>query len=400
MTRISSNNRKISRFILLVLYEALILFLLILALIPESNTFKEFIENPLGLMHVNEKSIALALGLFLPLILPHIKSLKIFGTEVELRERINGVKEEIQNVRRESAIRQYDQERVFYATAASIRRGMDTQPRRENKSLDEAPLEIGMKDFPESRILAEIIYCLFNNINLPVKPPVMQQPTLGTFFNLRSGRIDLYVEYSGVGFMLAGLQVEGHTDERGKDRLNKLYKDWKLTWLSSIGFNNQHELVMLKKTAMKFEIVSISDLAEKSERFILGADREYFIRDTTFPRLELLGLRFQDVREVGIMERFRGLYEGEFDVGVGWTTDPQIKDTRLQRIKYDQKFPEIAQYAMLLCRTDIVHSVEDVLSKLQINEEEMRRLNSKAQRAGNTDLAIKGIATEFCRKLR
>ncbi|MFX0200241.1 MAG: glycine betaine ABC transporter substrate-binding protein [Candidatus Hodarchaeota archaeon] len=395
----NNSSRKIC---LLVLYEAIILFLLIAALIPKEITFKQFITNPIGLLpvlQVNEKSIALALGLFLPLILPHIKSLKIFGTEVELRERVNGIEGDIRKVRRESAIRQYDQERVFYTTAASIRRSMETQLRREKKSFDEVPLEIGMKDFPESRILAEIIYCLFDTYNLSAKPPTMQQPTLGTFFNLRSGKIDLYVEYSGVGFMLAGIQAEEHTAKSGQKRLNDLYKDWKLTWLSPIGFDNQHELVMLKEKAERFDIVTMTDLADKSDGFLFAANREYFIRESTFPRLERLGLRFRDVREADIGDRYSGLFKNEFDVGVGWTTDPQMTETRLHRIEYDRQFPAIAQYAMPLCRTDVVSYVKNALSKLRIDETEMRRLNRRAQRAFNTPLAIRGIAVEFCKKL-
>jgi osmoprotectant transport system permease protein len=197
---------------------------------------------------------------------------------------------------------------------------------------------------------------------------------------------------------------------RVREKLNEIYKGWGLTWLPPIGFNNKHELIMLQETAHKFRIQSISDLVHKSEGLTFAAPTEYFIRESTFPRLERLAekaetpLRFRDVREVDIQDRFSGLLAGEYDVGVAFTTDPQMEDPRLQKIDWDAHFPEITQWAMPLCRSDVLmyYPIQDALSQLSINEAGMRKLIRKAEREGNTPFAIKGVAaeSEVCRKLR
>lgn len=365
---------------------------------------REFFKDPISSIFVNEISIILALSLFLPFIAPHIKNLKIFGAEVEFQDKIKEINKDIKEIRSESKIYQNNQESLIYSIIASVGRSMDIQPRRLNKSLKEVPLEIGFKNFPESRILAEIMYCLFNIAKIPVNPPVIQQNTLGNFYNLRTGKIDFYIEYSGTGFVIAGLEIEEHTPEGGKDRLNKIYKGWRLEWLSPIGFSNQDILVMQRDKAEKYGIKYVSDLALRSEEFILGAEPEYFVRDASYPRLKILAekaetpLKFQ-IRESDIGDRYKRLLDGEFDVINGWNADPEIEDPRLEKIKWDQQFPENKFYAMPLCRDDVVPNIIDVLSNLRIDIEEMRKLNLKAKNAGNTDLAIKGIAAEFCRKL-
>ncbi len=211
------------------------------------------------------------------------------------------------------------------------------------------------------------------------------------------GKIDLYVEYSGVGFMLAGRDPQEHDAGGGRQMLNEIYAPWGLTWLSPLGFNNQHELVMLRETAEKHGIVTVGDLARSPDRFSFAANREYFLRDTAYPRLLRQGLSFREIREVDISDRLGGLLDGRFDVGVGWTTDPQMEDTRLIALRYDERFPGISQYAMPLARVDIVPEIQEALESLMIDQAQMLHLNKIAMAAGNSPLALKGAAAEFLR---
>jgi len=123
------------------------------------------------------------------------KNLSFGSFTVEFEHRL----EKAEKDERESAERQYDHERTLYVLASR----MKTESRRQNKTLAEVPLEIGSKRFPESRILAELMYLTLES-KLPLskpdnRPRITVQESLRTFLNLRLGIIDVYVEYSGVG---------------------------------------------------------------------------------------------------------------------------------------------------------------------------------------------------------
>jgi len=139
---------------------------------------------------------------------------------------------------------------------------------------------------------------------------------------------------------------------------------------------------------------------------VFGAYRGFFIREYLFPRLEGLGagrtkLNFKKVRnDIDIDDRFTGLLKKEFDVGVGWTTDPEMDHQELQRVSYDKVFTPINQWAMPLCSKDVSKEIEKEFSQLQINEGEMRELNTKAQKGRNAPDSIVGAATEAFRNIR
>ncbi len=387
-------HRRLSRseMVILLLYEGVIFLFLLASITPNDQPFGAFLRNPLGLMQVDETSIALALALFLPLLFKQVKSLKLFGAEVEL---LREVKEEIKQVRRETSHHRYDHERALFVMAASLGRTLEIHPRR--KEVTETPIEIGMMDFTESVILALLVYHLLGSHQIPAHEPDRQETTLIAFLNLRSGMTDLLIGYSGTGMMLAGMPVEFHTAESGRERLNDIYRRWGLTWLSPIGFQNREMLVMRRKDAEERRMATVSHLIEQSDHFVFGANREYFLRDWAYPRLDRMGIRFQEIKEVEINDRLTGLLNGEYDVGVIWETDPEIEDSRLKVIEWDDRIPAISQYAMPLCREDVAPQLEPILKKIHISEPQMRKLNRIAQRAGSSFFAIKGVVDDFCR---
>lgn len=330
------------------------------------------------------------------------KNLSFGSFTVEFERRL----EKAEKDERESAERQYDHERTLYVLASR----MKTESRRQNKTLAEVPLEIGSKRFPESRILAELMYLTLES-KLPLskpdnRPRITVQESLRTFLNLRLGIIDVYVEYSGVGLMLAGQHIGEHVGDEARKVLNGIYSKWDLKWLEPLGFENREELVIRRKTAEEYGIKTLSDLAENSRDLVFGAYRGFFIREYLFPRLEGLGagrtkLSFKKVRnDIDIDDRFTGLLKKEFDVGVGWTTDPEMDRQELQRVSYDKVFTPINQWAMPLCRKDVSKEIEKELSHLQISEGVMRELNTNAQKGRNTPDSIVGAATEAFRSMR
>ena len=384
--------------VLIVFYEIMIIILLIGALIPSGVTVWNFLKSPITYMQINEFVIVLTLALFLPLIYKNIQKVKLFGAEVELRQEVTKVKQDLNQIKKDISDQKYDYERAMFAILSRLSGKMKFQPRRLSSSLEEVPIEIGSLDFGESWILTQIFYRKLEDGNIPVARPGLGETTLMTFFNMIAGKIDLFIWYSGTGMALAGMDVRPHEAADGRKELNDLYKKWGLVWLKPLGFETCEGPVMLAEKAARLKIETMSDLADKSHRLVLGANREYFLRHWSYPRLKRLGMRFRNTTEVSINDRLSGLYAEDFDVGIGYTTDPEINDSRLTIIKDDHRFEPISQFAMPLCRIDVADQISAAIDDLKITSEQMQKMNYRAKKAGYKKLAIAGLADAFQRR--
>ncbi|MDJ0887713.1 MAG: hypothetical protein QNI89_10440 [Desulfobacterales bacterium] len=82
-----------------IIYEGVILFLLMAAIIPKGLSFFEFWEDPfLYIQAVDQYAIALTLALFLPLVYRKIDVLKFGSAEVKLRSDVEEVKDGVKEV--------------------------------------------------------------------------------------------------------------------------------------------------------------------------------------------------------------------------------------------------------------------------------------------------------------
>lgn len=393
------NTKEKLKVIALIFYEIVFICLWIAAIIPEGISFLEFWHKPFGYMIINEYSIALTIAIFLPLVFKNITKLKLFGAEVEVRREFDNVHSKIHEVRKDIADHRYDYDRALFSIIAGLNRQLDTEVRRENEDLQEVPLEIGAMDFAESWIIQQIVYRKLLRQDVPVREPETGETTLMTFFNLISGKIDFFVWYSGTGMAMVGMDIVEHDERTGLEILNAYYERLNLRWLPPIGFQSLEGPIMLKENAKKRNIKTMSDLAEQANSLTFGANREYFLRHWAYPRLKRKGMKFNDFEEVSINDRYSGLFSGQFDVGIGYTTDPEANDKRIDFIftKEDDAFPPIPQYAMPLCRKEIGDVVERALRDLHITEEQMRKMNFEAEKNNYSRLAIKGIAGDFIR---
>jgi glycine betaine/choline ABC-type transport system substrate-binding protein len=391
---------------LFLIYEGVILFLLMAAIIPKGLSFLEFWEDPiLNIQKIDQYAIALTLALFLPLIYRKIDSLKIGSAEVKLSTEVKEVKNEIKEVKQDLSDHRFDYDRALFAIISSLNRQLDIKQAKDFEVANKKVLRIGTLDFAESWITAEIVYQHLslkkirdkNNNIIYLKPPDSRESTLMTFFNLLSGKIDFFIWYSGTGMAMANMGVISHNNaESGMKRLNRVYEQWGLKWLRTIGFENKEGPVMLKETADLLGISSMSQLAEKAESLILGANREYFIRSWAYPRLKGMDIEFKGVKQVDINDRLSGLFNKDFEVGIMYDTDPESRDHRLKKIEWEEaNFPPVHQYAMPLCRVEHAEILQAALDDLEIKTKDMTRMKYRAKRGQYDDLIIKGIAKSF-----
>lgn len=126
-----------------------------------------------------------------------------------------------------------------------------------------ATIAIGGKNFTEQDILAELMGLLIEGktaLQADVRSNL--QGTMICFNALKSGDLDLYVEYTGTGLVnIIDAPVINDPDQAYEKVQREFAERWDLDWLEPLGFNNTYTLTMREAQAEELGIESISDLA-------------------------------------------------------------------------------------------------------------------------------------------
>jgi osmoprotectant transport system permease protein len=142
--------------------------------------------------------------------------------------------------------------------------GLYQAPRSGNKGT----VRLGSKIFPEQYILTELYAMLIRGYtDLGVESKTGLGGTKICFEALIHRQIDMYPEYTGTA-LLAILQPSSAIAGRLIGRRDSVYnyvrerfdKEYDLTWLEPIGFNNAYALMMRRAQARQLGIQTISDL--------------------------------------------------------------------------------------------------------------------------------------------
>lgn len=124
-------------------------------------------------------------------------------------------------------------------------------------------IRIGGKDFTEQNILGEILAIVIEcSTDIAVERRLYLGGTMICFNALKSGDLDLYVEYTGTGLMdiLDGDMLSN--PDAVYAAVKKAFKDkWNLVWLEPLGFNNTYTLTVRKKLADRLALSTFSDLS-------------------------------------------------------------------------------------------------------------------------------------------
>jgi osmoprotectant transport system permease protein len=129
-------------------------------------------------------------------------------------------------------------------------------------------VRLGSKIFPEQYILTDMYAMLIRGYtDLEVESKTGLGGTKICFEALIHQQIDMYPEYTGTA-LLAILQSPAELTARLTRDRDSVYryvsarfsKDYGLTWLEPIGFNNAYALMMRRSQARKLGILNITDL--------------------------------------------------------------------------------------------------------------------------------------------
>ena len=265
----------------------------------------------------------------------------------------------------------------------------------------ESGVVVGSKNFTEQVILGEIVGQALEAEGLPV---VRKLNLGGTFIcdrALRSGDIDVYVEYTGTAVSAVFHEAVPHDPRRALDRTRELYAEGGITTFDPFGFNNTFAILVRSRDARAEHIESIEDLGRVSRRWTPGFGYEFLQREDGYPGLlKAYGLTFPTPRAMELSLIYKALADGQVDVVAGDATSAlidaldltQLADTRRYFPPYD---------AVPVVRTAALRHAEipRALARLagRISERDMRAMN-RAVDIDRRDAA--GVAREFLKALR
>ncbi len=256
---------------------------------------------------------------------------------------------------------------------------------------------VGAKNFTESDLLAEIVaQQIERRTHLPVERRLHLGGTFVCHEAITSGRIDLYVEYTGTAYT-AVLKRPPPPIAGAESVYATVVRDYAqrfgLVWGKPFGFDNTFAITVRRRDAERYGLRRISDLARVAPRWKAGFGYEFLERADGFRGLaRAYGLAFAappTAMDLGLT--YRALADGNVDVIAGNSTDGQIEALDLVALEDDRHyFPPyqaapVMRAGLLRLHPAIGPALDELAGK--ISDADMRRLNAEA------DVRHRDIAT-------
>jgi osmoprotectant transport system substrate-binding protein len=243
------------------------------------------------------------------------------------------------------------------------------------------PVRIGYKAFTEQRILAHALADRLRAAGLAVAPLTDCGDTWACQRLLRSGQLDVMVDYTGTALNFVGARP-------GPDaftRVQALYAPLGQRWLPPLGFDNGYRVLAHPNKPM----ANISDLARHAGlRVACPMEFTRRPRDGLAALAGRYGLRLASapliIEDPG--DRLRAVLEGRADVAIGYATDAAISDVGLRALADPLEFfPEYAAaITVRVAAADAQPALIEALAPLsgRIDTATMRALNAQVQITG------------------
>ena len=247
-------------------------------------------------------------------------------------------------------------------------------------------LTVGSKNFTEQFILGEIYaqgleaagYTINTDLNLGSEQVALQA--------LEAGEISGYPEYTSTAltsfFGLAPEDVPNDPAEATEQSQAEFEKQG-LVAFEPAPFNSANAVGLLAETAEELDVETVSDLEGKSQDLTLFGSPECRQRvDCLVGLQDGYGLEFAKFTPVDIEQRYPVLDDGQADLSILFTTDPQLQSDEYVILDDDQGvFPAgnpvfvASQDAVDQAGPDFQETIEKVQEGLSL--EVMQELNAR-----------------------
>lgn len=243
-------------------------------------------------------------------------------------------------------------------------------------------IRVGSKNFTEQIVLGEL---LAQTIERDAHLPVERRFNLGGTFicdsALRSGDIDVYVEYTGTADAAVFKNPVERDPARVLARVRQAYADAGLSVLAPLGFDDTFAILVRGDTARRDGLRTISDAAPFAPSWRAGFGYEFLQRQDGYPGLvHTYGLRFAGPpRAMDLSLIYRALARRQVDLTAGDATNGLIAAYDLVMLQDDrQYFPPydavpVARRAMLLRHPEVRRAIASLAGRVSMGD--MRRMN-------------------------
>jgi osmoprotectant transport system permease protein len=261
---------------------------------------------------------------------------------------------------------------------------------------------IGAKTFTEQYILSELLAL---QISQETGVPTRALHSLGStvaFDALRSGDLDVYVDYSGTiwATVMGRTMLPGSRSEVLAQVREYLAAEHGITLVGALGFENAYALGMRRGLARELRIDNISQLAIHAPTLEIAGDYEFFARPEWAALRDTYGLKFRRRQSMDSSLMYQAVRDSQVDVISAFSTDGRIAAFDIQLVEDDRGV--IPPYdAIILAGERVTNEMPDVLTALgklvgRITQSRMQRLNLRVDQQGETP---KVVAEEFLGEL-
>lgn len=247
---------------------------------------------------------------------------------------------------------------------------------------DGSAVVVGSKNFTEQVILGELVA---QAIEAEGGVRVTRKLNLGGTFvcdrAIRSGDLDVYVEYTGTAVTAVFHERVPHDSRQALERTRALYARAGITALEPLGFNNTFAVLVRSADAQALGLRTIEDL-RRVDGWTPGFGYEFLQREDGYPGLlRAYGLRFTSPpRAMDLALIYRALAERQVDVIAGDATSALIEPLRLTALEDNRRyFPPYDAVPVVRTATLLRHpAVGRALARLagRVSDRDMRAMNA------------------------
>lgn len=247
---------------------------------------------------------------------------------------------------------------------------------------------VGAKTFTEQYILSEILAGqMMHETGIPAEVTQSLGSTV-VFDALRSGEIDVYVDYSGT--IWATIMHRETTPTNRSDVLAEVEQFLRdrhgIAVVGALGYENAYALAMQRERAERLRIRRISDLVISAPTLSIGGDYEFFGRAEWRALRETYGLGFGTQRSMDSSLMYQAAAQGNVDVISAFSTDGRIAALDLVVLEDDRG--AIPPYdAVILASAGLQRRHPEAIDALRrlsgkIDGHAMRRMNLAVDQDG------------------
>ena len=256
------------------------------------------------------------------------------------------------------------------------------------------PVTIGAKSFTEQYVLADLLSGWLARSG-DVQATTL--PSLGStvlFDALRSGEIDVYVDYTGTlwSSVMGRSGAPGSRREVLDEVRQSLARDYGIQVAAALGFENTYALAMRAARAEQLKIATLSDLAPVAPQLEIGADYEFLSRPEWHALVAAYGFAFRAARSMDPSLMYQAVAAGEVDVISAFSSDGRIAALDLRVLRDDRGV--IPPYdAVVLVGPRLARERPDLVARLArlgdaIDEASMQRMNAAVDQEGRSPAEV------------